>query len=204
MSDPTPEQKRAVYERYARRYAQRTEGYERFLGVDYDRFQEALPGPRVLDLGCGPGRDGAEFARRGMKPLCLDMSAEMLTICQEKGLATIKQDMEQLELPAASRDGIWSYTSLTTIPKAKVWTILDRVANVLVPNGVLFLGLIEGDGEYWKPADEKYAVPRFISRYRHIEVKAQLDKRFELQAFSRIDSEQTGRNTYLHFLAVKR
>ena len=33
-----------------------------------DSFVEALPGPAVLDAGCGPGRDAAFFAERRKEP----------------------------------------------------------------------------------------------------------------------------------------
>jgi SAM-dependent methyltransferase len=196
---PTREEKLAIYDRYAEEYARRTEGFSSFLEPDYARFQASLPGPRILDLGCGPGRDAEVFARRGLSPLCLDLSEAMLSLCAAKGLSTRRVDIEQLELAPQSCDGVWSYTSLTTIPKALVWQALAVVQQALAPNGLLFLGLIEGEGEGWKPANEKYDRPRYISRYSHDEVVAELSA-FELLHFRNLSAEETGRNSYLNFL----
>jgi len=196
---PTPEEKLAVYDRYAEAYRRRTWDYTRFLAPDYDRFVSYLPGPRVLDLGAGPGRDAVVFRDRGLRPVALDLSSRMLALCREQGLATLQMDIEQLELAASSFDGVWSYTSLTTIPKDKVFKALAEVGAALAPEGVLFLGLIEGAGEGWKPPSKKYAVPRYISRYQRDEVVERLAD-WELLYERRLPAEKTGRNTYLHFL----
>ena len=109
-------------------------------------------------------------------------------------------NIECLELPEESFHGAWSYTSLTTIPKEHVWRALEVVRRSLVEGGALFLGLIEGEGEAWKPADEKYDLPRFVSRYQTDEVIATLEPQWEVLDHSKLSSEVTGRNTYLHFL----
>lgn len=196
---PTPAEKLAIYDRYAEDYRQRTWDYTRFLGPDYDRFVAALPGPRVLDLGAGPGRDSVVFRDRGLSPVALDLSTSMLALCRAQGLETIQMDIEQLDLSPGSFAGVWSYTSLTTIPKDKVWPALAQVQSALAEEGVLFLGLIEGEGEGWKPPSEKYAVPRYVSRYQRDEVVAELSD-WQLLYERRVPATQTGRNTYLHFL----
>jgi SAM-dependent methyltransferase len=196
---PSPADKLAVYDRYAAEYEERTRDYTRFLEPDYQAFAAALPGPHVLDLGSGPGRDALALKARGLEPRCLDLSEEMLALCRAKGLETERQDIEQLKLDEESLDGVWSYTSLTTIPKEKVWQALREVRQALVPEGVLFLGLIEGQGEGWKPPSEKYDVRRYISRYREEEVLEELSD-WDLLAKRRIDVAESGRNSYLHFL----
>jgi len=197
---PTVEEKKKLYNTYAGAYEERTRGYTDFLVPHYDRFLGLLSGQRILDLGCGPGRDSAVFAARGYEPLCVDLSDEMLKRCRLRGLSTLQMNIEELELPEGSFHGAWSYTSLTTIPKEHVWRALEVVRKSLVDGGVLFLGLIEGEGECWKPADEKYAMPRFISRYQADEVIDVLEPQWELLDHSKLSSEVTGRNTYLHFL----
>lgn len=201
--EPTKADKLAVYDRYAAAYEQRTIDYTSFLLEDYNNFYFALPGKRILDLGCGPGRDAQALAAYGLKPLCLDLSSEMLALCKAKGLETLQMDIEQLDLPANSFDGVWSHTSLTTIPKRKVWQALAKVQTALREDGVLFLGLIEGEGEQWKEPDAKYAVRRYISRYSKDEVVDALAGRFELEKFRRIDISESGRNSYLNFLFRK-
>lgn len=200
---PSKEDKKRLYDTYARFYRRRTEKFVHFLTPDYALFLAVLPGKRILDLGSGPGRDAALFQCKGYKPQCLDISKKMLKFCEKQGLPVIHMDMEKLSLPPASFDGIWSYTSLTTIPKVKVWKIIRRLHSILRKNGVLFLGLIEGSCEGWKSPDKKYKFKRYVSRYSPREVIEKLNKKFELIYFRKIDKEETGRNTYLNFIFRK-
>lgn len=204
MSYPTEQDKKELYGRYSTAYETRTREFTYFLQPDYRFFLGSLSGKRILDLGSGPGRDSTVFKRRGFAPVCLDLSTEMLARCQDKGLPTVQMNMEALDLPAESFDGVWSYTSLTTIPKEKVWRIIASLQLVLVPRGALFLGLIEGEGEGWKQPDQKYALPRFVSRYQ-IEEVLQVCRSlgFSLFYFRRLNNEMAVRNTYLNFLFKK-
>jgi len=200
---PTIEDKTALYNKYANFYEKRTKNYVKFIKPEYDFFLRALPGKKILDLGSGPGRDSLIFKRRGFQPLCLDISDEMLNFCKNKKLKTIKMNIESLALPKVSFHGIWSNTSLTTIPKIKVWKIINKIHDILKPGGILFLGLIEGTFSGWAPPDKKYDLPRYRARYQTKEVVEKISKKFELIYFRKISKEETGRNTYLNFIYRK-
>lgn len=201
---PTIRDKTNLYDSYAAIYWQRTKDFVKLIAPDYKIFLDSLPGKKILDLGCGPGRDSAVFKKRGFKPFCLDASEEMLKLCRNKGLKTIKMDIEKLRLPTDKFAGVWAYTSLTTIPKKKVWKIINaKLHRALTKNGILFLGLIEGNFEGWKKPDKKYALRRYASRYQINEVVNHLKNKFQLVYFRRIGSEKSGRNTYLNFLFKK-
>lgn len=200
---PTIQDKITLYNRYAKFYEQRTTSFKQFLGIDYQIFMDNLPGKRIMDVGAGPGRDSLVFKRAGYLPTALDIADEMLGLCQAKGIKIIQMDIENIDLPSNSYDGIWSYTSLTTIPKFKVWKTIDRLADILAPGGCLFLGLIEGHKQGWKPPDHKYRLKRYTSRYITKEVIAKLSGKYRLVYFRSLDKAVTGRNTYLNFLWQK-
>lgn len=201
---PTAIDKSKLYNTYANFYRNRTWKFGDFLSSEYSLFLKLLSGKKILDLGSGPGRDSAVFKKRGYKSYCLDISEEMLGLCRKQKLPVIHMDMEKLQLPASSFDGVWSYTSLTTIPKFKVWKIINKIYNILEKDGVLFLGLIEGDFEGWKSPDEKYEFARYVSRYTQEETVKKLGNKFELIYFRKIDKRETGRNTYLNLLFRKK
>ena len=46
-----------------------------------------VPGHRVLDVGCGPGRHALELARRGMSVVGIDASDEFITLAREAASA---------------------------------------------------------------------------------------------------------------------
>ena len=41
-------------------------------------FSKKLTGNKILDLGCGPGRDAQDFSKKGFQVTGLDLSDEML------------------------------------------------------------------------------------------------------------------------------
>lgn len=200
---PKIEDKIKLYNTYADFYQKRTRSFIKFIKVDYNLFLKSLPGKKILDLGCGPGRDSIVFKKKGYQPVCLDISDSMLKICKDKKLKTVKMDIEKLSLPIKSFDGIWSYTALTTIPKVKVWQIINKLHRILSRDGILFLGLIEGSFEGWKKPDQKYAFKRYVSRYTREEVIKKLERKFELIYFRRLSKEEVDRNTYLNFMFRK-
>ena len=69
---------------------------------------------RVVDLGCGAGRDYPAFDERGIDYLGVDASEGMLTVARERfPEATFEaQDLCALDLPARSFDGAFANASL--------------------------------------------------------------------------------------------
>src|SRR3954454_19928170 len=67
----------AYYDRRAANFAAQTTGLD--LGPLYDRLLRYVrPGGRILDAGCGPGRDALAFAERGHEVVAFDASEEMV------------------------------------------------------------------------------------------------------------------------------
>lgn len=195
--------KKKLYDRYAEFYEKRTKTFaDKFIDYDINLFLKKLPGKKILDLGSGPGRDSLIFQKRGFKPLCLDISKEMLKLCRSKGLKAKQMDINKLKFPSNYFAGIWSYTSLTTMTKKEVWCAIKKIHQILKNDGIFFLGLIEGRGEGWKAPDNKYNLPRFRSRYQTKEVLRNISN-FELLYFRKIEKGETGRNTYLNFMFKK-
>ncbi len=58
--------------------------YETAPSALADRFAGAFtPGGRVLDIGCGSGRDLAELVRQGFQPYGIDSTAEFVQLAQQ-------------------------------------------------------------------------------------------------------------------------
>lgn len=116
---------------------------------------------RVLDLGCGPGRDIRFLTELGCRVMGLDLSSGMLSeACRQLPKAPLIQaDLRCLPLAPRSLDGVWACASLLHLPRAQLPIALAEVARVLCrPNGVFYLALKAGQGERWlaDPDGQRY------------------------------------------------
>ena len=158
---------------------------------------------RVLDVGCGAGRDMAWFEGLGARVIGVDRSAGMLAVAGglvQGGLA--RMDMRALAFPAASFDVVWCIASLLHLPKAAAPAALAELRRVLSPAGVLALSLQAGSDEVWEtgPYTSDPAGARFFARYNLDEATAML-QRGGFSVCERGVDEGPGRH-WLRFLAV--
>ena len=110
--------------------------------------------PRILDFGCGPGRDLLELQRRGARPTGLDGSARFCVMAAEiAGCPVLHQDFTELELEPASFEGVFANATLFHIPSRAIHAVLRDLWTALVPDGVLFASMPRGgDQEGWNGA----------------------------------------------------
>jgi SAM-dependent methyltransferase len=96
----TPEAVLPTYQRHAAGFA-RSRDLSLFERGWLERMCAAAPGPRVLDLGCGPGAPiGAYLARRGCRLTGVDGAPAMLALYRAAlpGAETVRSDMRALAL----------------------------------------------------------------------------------------------------------
>ncbi len=106
------------------------------------------PPARILDFGCGPGRDLADFSRRGHQPIGLEGSPNFAAIARsETGCEVWLQDFLTLDLPAASFDGVFANASLFHVPRQEIVRVLGELRACLHPGGVLFSSNPRGANE---------------------------------------------------------
>lgn len=170
----------AAYDRLAAAYAERNatmpEAYlelgPRFLGL-------VRAGARVLDLGCGAGRDLAWLDAEGADVIGGDRSLGMLAQARDLVRAgghapsgLLQLDMRHLPFGDETFGGVWCSASLLHLPKRDAPGALVEMRRVLPPDGPLLLGIQEGDGEGWEPSPYGVPVDRFFARYRPDEAEA--------------------------------
>jgi SAM-dependent methyltransferase len=98
------------------------------------------PAPaRILDLGCGPGRDLKTFRELGHEAIGLDGSTRFVEMARRhSGCEVLQQDFLALELPAGSFDGVFANASLFHVPLQELPRVLGELRLALRPGGVLF------------------------------------------------------------------
>lgn len=117
-----------------------TRGHD--VSQNYSALLDASAGQpplRILDFGCGPGRDLAAFRALGHAPIGLDGCAAFVEMAREhSGCGVLHQSFFDLSLPAAGFDGVFANASLFHVPEAVLPRVLRELRETLVPGGVLF------------------------------------------------------------------
>ena len=113
---------------------------------------ELQAGSRVLDITCGPGLYGVEFARLGATVSGVDFAPTSIRYAQElaqrEGLADRcdfqQQDIRDLDLPEEQFDAaILLYGQFGVFPKPVAAAILEKIVRVLKPGGSLLLEMLD-------------------------------------------------------------
>jgi SAM-dependent methyltransferase len=111
-------------------------------------FIDSLPAGerlRVLELGCGQGKQAIDLARLGYRVSAFDRSSVAITAARhnaEKARVAVdfsENDMTcELPYPAQIFSGVFSHLSIHYFDDLKTREILNESARVLKPGGILF------------------------------------------------------------------
>ncbi len=134
------------YEVHAAEYFERTVTAD--LSRIHDRFLAFVPAAgRILDAGCGSGRDLREFVQRGYRAKGIDASRELVKRAERYSSAPCHvMRLEALSFTNCF-EAIWACASLLHLPKSAIGGVLRRFGRALVPQGVLFASVQVGQGE---------------------------------------------------------
>lgn len=118
---------------------------------------QSVPPFRILDFGCGPGRDLRAFAALGHTAIGLEGADEFVAMARESGCEVWQQNFLQLDLPDGYFDGVFANASLFHVPGAQLPRVLGHLKATLKPGGVLFSSNPRGKNEEgWN--GERYSV----------------------------------------------
>ena len=199
--------KRELYNCYSDEQEGRTFDGAWLYKPDYDFFASLISG-RVLDLGCGPGRDALELKIKGLDVLGVDFAKFALRKTKAKGIETRQLNYEtDLNIfPDSYFDGMWTNCSLTTTPRNKIQEVISELKRIVKPTGILFFGFIEGPSyqEGWINPDKKYSLPRYRFRDTREGLRDLINSTGLKVIHTRIIPKAiSGKNTYVNIYAIK-
>lgn len=185
------------YEKNAKAYSART--------IDLDvrevrrRFTEGLTrGARVLDAGCGSGRDALAFSGQGFRVNAFDASEALARLASGHTGLSVRQ-LTYAEIPwVAEFDGVWACSSLVHLLPEDFAQALTNLTRALKPGGILYTSLKRGLGPYRDGAN------RYFNSFQETDVKALLSKAgLTMQTCWESKSAISQESGWLNFLAVK-
>jgi SAM-dependent methyltransferase len=160
---------RATYDQIAGEYAERWQN-RGSLSSHLEQFMALVPaGGVVCDVGCGPGFDTAILRKHGYAAIGLDYSWGMMqTGRTQHGIKVpfVQVDMRELPLGKTAVSGLWLCASLLHLPESDVGPTLQKFAQLLKPDGVLYLSVKMGDDAKWQPNPYKDDLLRFFTYWQ--------------------------------------
>lgn len=113
-----------------------------------NRFLKHIPdGGRILDAGCGSGRDSKAFIKEGFSVVAFDASREMCKKAEE----LLGQEVWQIRFDEMSFDeefdGVWACASLLHASEKELPAVLLKIRKALKDNGAFYASFKYGEGE---------------------------------------------------------
>ena len=147
------------YDRIAEEFAADTRDAD--VGELHALFLSHLPaGGRILDLGCGSGRDSRLFLDKGYEVVAVDGSREFCKIASSLiGQEVLCRTFEELDFEEEF-DGVWACASILHVPSERLPGVFARISRALKRGGFFYAsfkyGVFEGErnGRYFTDLDE--------------------------------------------------
>ena len=103
---------------------------------------------KILDFGCGPGRDLKTFAELGHIAIGLEGAVHLAVMARaHSGCEVWQQDFLKLDLPDNHFDGVFANAALFHVPSQELPRVLLELKASLKPGGVLFSSNPRGHNE---------------------------------------------------------
>ena len=183
--------------------------FTHFWIEEFEFFQSIIDGKKVVDLGCGAGRDASVFVKNGFNYTGIDASEEMIKIASErvpKGKFQ-KMDFSRTIFQDREFDGFWASASFLHIPKKDISGILQEAKRIIKNGGIGFISLKEKNGmDEGIIEEDKYGG---ISRYFSFYIRDEFKKLLEQNGFSVIkmsehmEDDELKTNWLCYFLQVQ-
>ncbi|MGB4758673.1 MAG: class I SAM-dependent methyltransferase [Candidatus Saccharimonadales bacterium] len=118
-------------------------------------FKEFLPSGKVLEIGCGGGRDAATLVKLGFDYTGTDASAGMVGAAQQIVPHASFQQCDVYELAKLGRafDGFWACAVLLHIPKSRIDEALQGIIGTVKQGAIGMISIKDGDSEEFEVRD---------------------------------------------------
>lgn len=196
-----------TYEQIASEYSKAN--YSAFWIKEFDRFKSFVVGTKIIDIGCGAGRDAVVFVENGFEYTGVDASPAMLEIAKKRAPAAEfrRMDFFDLGFPDETFDGFWAVASFLHVPKKELLKLMLEAGRVLKQGGVGFISLKQRTEMSEGVIQQKRfgaTISRYFAFYRRNEFRKYIIESGLLQIGSSVFHEDDARGTvWLGFFVKK-
>ncbi len=143
---------------------------------EMDKFASYLHGEDVLDIGCAMGSFTKYISDKGLNVDGIDISSKMIDIARMKVPNVNFQVMDMLNLTIDKMyDGIMFINSTIHIEKKYMVDLFKSVSKLLKDDGVIFIILLEGNGEMYVEEPLDTSIKEFVNFYTKEEIEGVFD-----------------------------
>lgn len=140
--------------------------------------EELSPGVRLLEVGCGNGRDASYFASEGMRVLALDPQAEAIEAARRRysshQLTFLTGTVSEIPDSSNSFDAVYSRFCLHAMVPEEEDEFLARSVDLLKPNGSLFIECRSVNDPLARKGEVISKTERICGHYRRFIVREEL------------------------------
>lgn len=121
---------------------------EDFWIKELELFKKLLPRGRVLEIGCGGGRDTKHLLKLGYEYLGTDIAGNLLKEARKRNPSAKFAKVSIYDLKFNKPfDGFWCSAVLLHVPKSRIDEALTAINACLKPNAAGFISIKKGVGE---------------------------------------------------------
>jgi SAM-dependent methyltransferase len=158
-----------------------------------DEFKTLVNAPaQVLDIGSGPGNDAGYLADK-YSVTGVEMSRRFYEIAafENPEVNFINADVITYDIGKEKYKGIWARDAIHHIPEKDMDNVFKKIADALVPGGILYLLVREGHGEIIESEKTEYST---IEKFFHLFTEEELVDRAKKAGLTKVKIEHTHRS----------
>ena len=126
------------YEKNAKEYIAKTKGTD--MSCAYDHFCKYLnTKDRVLDVGCGSGRDLKYFMEKGFLAEGIEPSKAIYHILKKQKDLIVYPVTIQNFIPAKKYQAVWACASLLHLSNKEIIAFFTHIDTILFPDGIIYV-----------------------------------------------------------------
>ncbi len=171
-------------------------------------IKKLLPSAHVLDVGCGSGVKSKYLIAHGLKVTGIDISDKLLEIARREVPAGEFKvfSMTNLDSMPETFDGVFAQASLLHIPRKDAGKVVGKMAERVVPGGLLYIAVKEvrtdkPEEGTLKEDDYGYTYERFFSYFTQPELEKYMTGAGMEIVYT--DRHQTGKTVWLQIIGNK-